>query len=103
MNNHYWASENPHGRHQHRFAVNVWAAIINFKIVAKTHGRKCFLNLLTGHFQQIINELPLHAVRDLQWFPLDGAPVHFSTTVREWYSLRKSMDWKRRSSGGVAT
>jgi hypothetical protein len=89
-NNRVWAEENPHAvvqsRHQQQFSINMWAGIIG------GFGRpSCFATKLTGnsyrHFLEndlptILEDLPL-VIRAHMWFMHDGAPPHFSITIRE--------------------
>jgi hypothetical protein len=89
-NNHMWAEENPHAviqsRHQQQFSINVWAGIVG-DVLVDPH---VLPQRLTGnsyrHFLEndlpTLLDLPL-AIRAQMWFMHDGAPPHFSITVRE--------------------
>jgi hypothetical protein len=90
-NNYVWAEENPHAvvqsRHQQQFSINVWAGIIGDVLV----GSQVLPQRLTGnsyrHFLEndlpkLLEDLPF-AIRAHMCFVHDGAPPHFSITVRE--------------------
>ena len=89
-NDHLWAEENPHGRiitrHQQQFKINVWAGIIGDYLI----GPFLLPHRLTGDGYRIflettladaLDNLPLAVTRGM-WFMHDGAPAHFSQTVR---------------------
>ena len=91
-NKHVWADENPHAtivsHHQHQFQpINIWAGIIgnclvgSFVLPERLNGQ-LYLEFLKDAFVDLIEDLPLETRRDM-YFMHDGAPPHFSVSVRE--------------------
>ncbi|GFU26152.1 transposase-like protein [Trichonephila clavipes] len=91
-NSHFWAAANPHVTRtraaQDRFLVNVWAGILGDHQI----GPYILPDRLTGpryliFLEQVLPELldSAHvtaATRSSMWFQQDGAPAHFSISVR---------------------
>ncbi|GFX45792.1 DUF4817 domain-containing protein [Trichonephila clavipes] len=91
-NSHSWAAANPHVTRtraaQDRFLVNVWAGILRYHLI----GPYILPDRLTGpryliFLEQVLPELldSAHvtaATRTSMWFQQDGAPAHFSISVR---------------------
>lgn len=110
----YWSDENPHwvlqDRTQHPQKLNVWAGLYRNQIVGPffidgtLNGEK-YLQLLTGQIIPRIQELA-GEVFDNVWFQQDGAPPHYSLTVRNhldntfpnrWIGRRGAIEWPARS------
>lgn len=100
-NNHVWAEENPHTirstRFQQKFSVNVWAGIIDGRLI----GPHLLPNRLTGpiyltFLQQVLPELlenvPLN-IRQEMWLQHDGAPAHFSLVVQDHLNQQFGVRW----------
>jgi hypothetical protein len=104
-NNHVWAEENPRAvvqsRHQQQFSINVWAGIIGDVLVGphvlpqRLTGNS-YQNFLENDLLTLLEDLPL-AIRACMWFMHDGAPPHFSITVRE---LLEMYPARRTGRGG---
>ncbi|GFV38957.1 DUF4817 domain-containing protein [Trichonephila clavipes] len=91
-NSHSWAAANPHITRtraaQDRFLVNVWAGILGDHLI----GPYILPDRLTGpryliFLEQVLPQLldSAHvtaATRTSMWFQQDGAPTHFSISVR---------------------
>ncbi|EZA59696.1 hypothetical protein X777_16395 [Ooceraea biroi] len=103
-NNHLWCDENPHAilesHFQVQFAFNVWVGIIGDFLIGPV-----FLPLkLNGasylHFLE--DELPLEDIplmlRNRMWFMHDGAPPHFSLTVRQFLNRKFANRWIGRGT-----
>lgn len=116
----YWSKQNPHwmreGHTQYPIKVNVWAGIINNRII----GPYFFEGTLTGaiylEFLQtfLIPELrrlfpdtvnPTEINRNI-WFQQDGATPHYAAVVRaylnqvfphRWIGRRGEIEWPARS------
>jgi hypothetical protein len=90
-NNHVWAEENPQAvvqsRHQQQFSINVWTGIIG-DVLVDSHvlpqrlTGNSYRHFLENDLPTLLEDLPL-AIRAHMWFMHDGAPPHFSITVRE--------------------
>lgn len=105
-NDHLWCSVNPkavrQSSFQHEFSVNVWAGIINDRLIGPlelppTLNGARFLEFLQTQFADSLMELPL-SYRQHMWVQLDGAPAHYSRAVREYLNTHHS-PWIGR--GGV--
>ncbi|GFU28587.1 uncharacterized protein TNCV_467961 [Trichonephila clavipes] len=91
-NSHSWAAANPHVTRtraaQDRFLVNVWADILGDHLI----GPYILPGHLTGpryliFLEQVLPKLldrahVTAATRTSMWFQQDGAPAHFSISVR---------------------
>lgn len=90
-NTHVWSVENPHAikrtNFQHRFSVNVWAAIVNGILVGpyilpdRLSGEN-YLDFLQNHFPGLLEDVPLNIWQNM-WLLQDGAPPHYSLIVRQ--------------------
>lgn len=89
-NDHTWATENPRvvneTRPQRRFAVNVWAGIINRQIIGpyifeETLNGGRYLNFLQNELPILLENVPL-ATRRQMVFQQDGAPPHSTNAVK---------------------
>ncbi|GFX13315.1 uncharacterized protein TNCV_2907381 [Trichonephila clavipes] len=102
-NSHSWAAANPHVTRtraaQDRFLVNVWAGILGDYLT----GPYILPDRLTGsHYliflKQVLPELldSAHvtaATRTSMWFQQDGAPAHFSISVRNHFDATCGERW----------
>lgn len=89
-NLHYWSEQNPHvfrqRSFQHRFSLNVWAAIMNQTIIGPIFlpARLTAENYLQ-HLRQTVglinDEVPIN-VRNRIVYQHDGAPAHTTAAVR---------------------
>lgn len=112
-NDHLWMAENPHAvrasTFQHEFSINVWAAIIDDKLIGPielphTLNGPRFLEFLTNDLTEALGDLPLIYRRGM-WLQLDGAPAHFARAVREhldanhspWIGRGGTVAWPPRS------
>lgn len=91
-NTHIWAVENPYGTReidkQHRFAVNIWAGIVNDRMVGPREltsrlTAEEYLNFLQNDLDDALEDVPLIVIRNM-WLQQDGAPPHSSRAVTEW-------------------
>lgn len=99
-NSHVWSLENPHAirqsHSQHKFSINVWAGIINNKLI----GPHFFAERLDGNqylnfLQNILPGLMQNEnanVRGL-FFQHDGAPPHFARVVSEFLNITFPNRW----------
>lgn len=113
-NMHYYATENPHfircEDRQHRWSLNVWGGIFNETVIGPyffdehLNGTN-YLAFLRGPFQDFLDNFPL-AVIQRAWLQQDGAPAHYSVTVRQfldvefdgkWIGRGGPIEWPRRS------
>ena len=100
-NSHTWAVENPHTTrhtyHQQRFSINVWAGIVGdfligpYLLPARLGGSE-YLHFLSTVLNQLLEDVPL-ATRQRMRFMHDGAPAHFSHSVREWLQDQYPRRW----------
>lgn len=102
-NTHLWMYENPHAcrvdSYQHRFSVNVWAGIIGTHILGPV-----FLQRLTGDsyllflrqtLPTLLEDVPLVNLREV-FYQHDGAPAHFTWTVRQHLDAEYPQCWVGR-------
>lgn len=106
-NLHYWADadENPHAKKQvsfqHRFGVNVWAAVIGrtfigpFYLPDNLNGDN-YLEFLQNDLPNILDDIPLN-VRENIIFQNDGCPAHFRLAVREFLDQTFPNRWIGRN------
>lgn len=89
---HYWALDNPKCfvdvRHQMRYAINVWCAIYNNKLIGPifyngTLTGARYLQLLQKVIPDFVENLPLFNLKNL-WFQHDGAPAHKTSPVKQY-------------------
>lgn len=113
-NFHYYDDSNPHFSrpvdHQHRWSLNVWAGILDKKIIGpyffdRNITGEIYLHFLRNDLENYLDDLPLNTVRRI-WFQQDGAPPHFSIQVRQylnnrfpdrWIGRRGPINWPARS------
>lgn len=113
-NTHLWMHENPLAcrvdSFQHRFSVNVWAGVIGTYVLGPV-----FLPRLTGesylHFLRetlptLLEDIPLVNLQEV-FYQHDGAPAHFSWSVRHhldaeygerWIGRGGPVQWPPRSA-----
>jgi len=113
-NAHTWAETNPHNvwenNSQTQFKVNVWCGIVN-KILLGPYkidhlNGVTYLNFLENDFEEMFDDnIPL-SISNKIYFMQDGAPAHYSLTVRDylderfpekWIGRRGSIAWPARS------
>lgn len=108
-NVHIWADANPHAirhsRFQSRFSVNLWAGILDGKLIGpfelpcRLNGRAylSFLRFdLPNLLFEIVEDIPLERRRQL-WFLHDGAPPHFCQPVRNFLNSKYPGRWIGRN------
>jgi len=113
-NRHYYAAENPRlirqQRFQRRFKINVWIGCIGNLIVGPlfdlptTLGGNDYLRFLQHNLPTLLEDVPLN-IRQRMIFQHDGAPPHFTRTVREhlnstypeWIGRGGRIPWPPRS------
>lgn len=104
-NTHVWATENPHAvrrtHFQQRFSLNVWAGILNGKLIdpfllpARITGA-AYLHFLQNSLPGLLENVPLY-IRQVMWFLHDSAPAHFSRLVRNHLNLEFPHRWVGRN------
>lgn len=108
-NEHWWSIRNPkltrEHSFQHRFSVNVWAGILNDRLIGPyfIEGRltgESYLNLLRTMVSSMLDDVPLAYLQGL-WFQQDGAPPHYHRAVREYLNDQFGSRWIGRG-GPVA-
>lgn len=91
-NMHMWAEENPRATRemsfQHRFSINVWAAVIGDRFLGPhvfpgNLNGALYLNFLQNDLPRFLEELRPEQRQNLI-FQQDGAPPHYSREVRAW-------------------
>lgn len=89
-NSHYWSNENPRmvrrTNYQHRFSVNMWAAVIDDKLIGPVElplrlNSESYLDFLRNHLGEMLEDVPLN-VRTNLIFQHDGCPAHYGRNVR---------------------
>lgn len=100
-NVHSWNDENPHiiiqTHHQRQFQINVWAGIIGnyligpFVLENRLNGEN-YLRFLQENLDGLLEDVPLATIRNMTYMH-DGAPPHFSITVREYLDQKFSHRW----------
>jgi hypothetical protein len=108
-NLHIWAEENPHptrsSTFQHRFCVNVWAGIVDDRLIGpyvieyRIDGAQ-YLNFLQETRPILMDDLPLNVCQDI-CYQLVGAPAHFTRPVSVWSNHNYPGRWIGR--GGPVT
>jgi hypothetical protein len=106
---HVWADANPHvivqGRFQSRFSINLWAGILDGKIVSpfelpqRINGRR-YLRFLRTDFPRLLPDVMEGMVLerlDQVWFLHDGASPHFSRNVRDYLNRKYPNRWIGRN------
>lgn len=100
-NRHVWNEENPHAvfesGSQHRFSLNVWAAIYKDQVIGpfflpnRLTGDS-YLQFISNNLPEILEDVPLQSMIN-NWFMHDGAPAHFAIAVREKLTERFGERW----------
>lgn len=89
-NSHVWAHENPNEiailHPQHKFSVNIWAGILDNRIIGpyvlpNRLDSVTYLVFLRDILPELLDDVPLET-RANMWFQHDGAPPHFGNIVR---------------------
>lgn len=103
---HFYSIENPHitheRAHQHRFSVNVWAGLIDDRVLGpvflpnRLNGLH-FLEFLNNTLDEFLDDIPLLNM----WLQVDGAPPHFHADVQAWFNQHFPNLWVGRG-GAVA-
>ena len=104
-NEHQWQSSNPHatrsGKSQFKFSVNVWAGIIENRLVGphifeeNLNGLN-YLSFLSNTLPLLMVDVPLHD-RQVLIFQHDGAPAHFAPPVKTWLDENYRDRWIGRN------
>lgn len=108
-NRHVWEYDNPHAifvkGHQEKFSVNVWAGILNGRIIGpyilpNRLNSRTYLVFIRDILTELLEDIPLDAILGM-WFQHDGAPAHFAQIVRDYLNNRYGQQWIGRG-GPVA-
>lgn len=110
-NEHWWSARgrNPHvtrrDAFQVRFSVNVWAGIINDRVIGPyfIDGRLTgsrYLQILSSVVTELLDDVPLSYLANM-YFQQDGAPAHYFSEVREYLDREYGDQWIGR--GGPIT
>lgn len=100
-NKHLWSLQNPHAikqaRFQRRFSINVWAGILNNRLVGmhflnNRMNAQYYLNFLETSLTEHLDDLPLNIIQTV-WFQHDGAPPHNARHVTEWLNRNFGNNW----------
>lgn len=104
-NMHHYAPENPHlvqpTRFQIRFKINVWAAIINNKIIGPVElpeifDSEAYTRFLSYTLPRLLREQDIDI--NTIWFQQDGAPPHWGLPARRVLNRRFPNRWIGRNS-----
>ncbi|KAJ8914803.1 hypothetical protein NQ315_014548 [Exocentrus adspersus] len=114
-NFHYYDTQNSHivqvNNHQHNWSINVWGGILHNYVIGPyifqgSVTGEVFLNFLRNDFPRLIQHVP-DFIKNRMWLQLDGAPAHFSVTVRHhlnehfpnaWIGRQGQTAWPPRSA-----
>lgn len=100
-NTHIWAVENPRAIReidsQHRFGVNMWAGIVDNKLIGPQElSRRLtaaeYLHFLQNYLDDLLEDVPLLVIQNL-WLQQDGAPPHSSRAVTDWLNVNFNGRW----------
>lgn len=100
-NSHIWDEENPHvlvsHGHQQQFRVNVWAGILENKIIGPyllpPHlNGVLYRRFLADVLPELLEDVPLDLRRQM-FLQLDGAPAHFARPVRDFLNDTFGDQW----------
>lgn len=99
-NQHLWRHENPHAcrvdSFQHRFSVNVWAGILGTRILGPVFLPRLtgdtYLRFLQETLPDLLADVPVGFLRDM-FYQQDGAPAHFTWTVRRHLDAEYGRRW----------
>lgn len=110
-NKHFYAVANPHlfqeTKPQIRYSINLWCGIIGNhiigpKFIERNLNGVTYVNLLT----EALEEMPLAALRNIEWLMQDGCAAHNSAIARDfldtnflnrWIGTRGPVRWPPRS------
>lgn len=102
-NEHWWSARghNPHvtrrDAFQVRFSVNVWAGIINDRVIGpyfiegRLNGRR-YLEILSTVVQDFLEDVPVSYLAGM-YFQQDGAPAHYFSEVRAYLDREYGAHW----------
>lgn len=100
-NDHRWSHENPHcsreSSFQHRWKINVWAGILGRRLIGPfflpdTLSGVSYLSFLQNDLEDELENLPVPIYRDMI-FQHDGAPAHYSRSVKDYLNNRFGSRW----------
>lgn len=103
-NLHIWSQENPRAirpqNFQHEFSLNIWIGLIDGYLIGPhvlPHrlNSHLFLNFLTDHLHNYLEEVPL-AIRQDSWIQMDGAPAHLGRNISIWLRENFGQRWIAR-------
>lgn len=110
-NQHQWKTENPQAvwatSYQHEFSVNMWAGILNNKLIGPIEiphrlNSENYLTFLQNLiFLDFFEDVDLETIRTM-WIQHDGAPAHYGTQVREYLNEEYPERWIGRGSPTIA-
>lgn len=104
-NSHVWETVNPRvvrrTHFQHRFSVNLWAAIIGDQLIGPIEipdrlNANLYLNFLQNDLNPLFDDVPVN-VRHNMYFQHDGAPAHYGRNVRRWLDEHYPNRWIGRN------
>ena len=77
--------------HHNRYSLNVWAGIINDRIIAlffltSTLNEQRYWLFLRENLPELLDDVPL-AMKNRLWFMHDGAPSHFSLVRKDFLDI----------------
>lgn len=100
-NLHHWAVENPRiireDRFQHQFSVNLWAGILDNKVIgpfelpSRLNGAR-YLEFLRNDLNNLLVDVP-QEIRGRMWLQHDGAPAHYSRQVTQYLNNTYPNQW----------
>lgn len=100
-NTHVWADENPHAifesRFQDKFSINVWAGVIGDRLIGpyvlpqRINGQT-YLAFLQNVLPELLDDVP-YGDRLEMWYMHDGAPPHYSISVRDYLNQMYPDRW----------
>lgn len=108
-NFHMWMEDNPHAAwefsHQHKFSVNMWAGIINNKLIGPVEfparlNSDYYLNFLREDLNILLEDIDLETRRSM-WYQHDGAPPHYGRIVRDYLNQAFPDRWIGRASDTI--
>lgn len=101
-NKHFYSTQNPHlvreVRPQVRFSVNVWCGLFGDILLGPVFipnrlTGQMYVDFLQNEFEEMIDNLPLEAIRNINYFQQDGAGPHNARVVREFLDRRFPNAW----------
>lgn len=106
QNTRWWSTENPNfhieSRDQYSFKTNVWAGILNNRIIGPYFFRhnlnsETYYQFLSNQIFDILHEIPLN-IRSTLWYQHDGAPCHSARIINEYLDTLFNERWIGRYS-----